>query len=171
MTKLNHNRPLLRYFDNIRREMAIDARRTDTLSFGGAERSAHGAGCDIFPLSSAETEVVLGFFGSIEHYLDVEIALITAAGVGASKHEKSAARSVSRDEAENRVKSAAVALSARMLLSGLEGRMNLLNLYRQLESKLKADALYLWEFLNDQAMKEAMQQVSKVVESHAHGTR
>jgi hypothetical protein len=166
MTKLNHNRPLLRYLDNIRREMAIDARRTDTLSFGDVQPSVSSVNSDIFPLTSAESIAVSEFFSAIEHYLDVESKLITGLKAGASKQAKSAAKQVSQNAAETRVKASAVVFSAQMVLSGLENRMNLFNLYRKLEKELREDAEFLWELVNDIAMKEAMQKITAVIDRH-----
>ncbi len=167
MTKLNHDRPVLRYLDNIRRELAIDARRTDTLSFGGAQSSASRSASDIFPLTSAESSAVSEFFSSIENYLDVESKLITALKSGASKQAKSAAKQVSQHTAENRLKASALVFSAKLVLSGLENRMNLLNLYKALEKELREDAWSLWELINDIAMKEAMQKINTVIGGHA----
>ena len=83
MTKLNHNRPLLRYLDNVRREMGIDARRADTISLANPGSSPTGG--DIYPLTSQEISVLTEFFNAIENYLKVESALITAVSPTASK--------------------------------------------------------------------------------------
>lgn len=68
------------------------------------------------------------------------------------------------------LKGAAMALSARMLLSGLEGRMNLLNLYRRLENEIKEEGCFLWEVVNDVAMHEAIQKLSTLVDAHVLGS-
>jgi hypothetical protein len=166
MTKLNHDRPLLRYLDNIRREMAIDARRTDTLSFGDVQPSVSSVNSDIFPLTPAESIEVSEFFSAIEHYLDIESKVIVGLKAGASKQVKSAAKQVSQHAADTRLKASAVVFSAQMVLSGLENRMNLLNLYKRLEKELREDAKFLWELINDVAMKEAMQKITNVIERH-----
>lgn len=168
MTKLNHNRPFLRYLDNIRREMGIEARRTDTLSFKNASPSPTVG--DVFPLTSSEASVAAGFLDAIENYLKVESTLIAAVKPGATKQSKAAAKLASRDRAEGMLKGAAMALSARMLLSGLEGRMNLLNLYRRLENEIKEEDYFLWEVVNDVAMHEAMQKLSALVDAHVLGS-
>lgn len=56
-----------------------------------------------------------------------------------------------------------MAFAARMVLSGMDGRLNLLNLYKTLETEFSNDVPILWETINDMAMIEAMQKVAALV--------
>lgn len=163
MTKLNRNRPLLRYLDNVRREMAIHARRTDTLLFGDSTSIAPRPKSDIFPLTKAESDAISRFFEAIENLLDVEAVLVNALGRNATRQAKRAAREVNREAAEERLKGMATAFAAQMVLSGVDGRLNLLNLYKTMQTEYAEVAPFLWETINDIAMKEAMQKISALV--------
>jgi hypothetical protein len=138
--------------------MGIDARRADTISLANPGSSPTGG--DIYPLTSQEISVLTEFFNAIENYLKVESALITAVSPTASKKSKTAAKGASRDTAAHQLKCASLALVTRMIQSGLNGRMNLLNLYKRLESEIKEDSMFLWEEINDVAMREAMGKIT-----------
>lgn len=175
MTKLNHSRPLLRYLDNICREIAIEANKIDTLS-ENRRTSTPIAKNEIFPLNAAESAVFSKFFDAIKNYLGVEFSLITALGKGTSKQSKLAAKKVNQEAAEVQLmaaevqlKAAALAFSAQMFLSGLKGRMNLLNLYKTLGKEIKKSDFFLWKVINDVAMKDAMQEIAVVVDKHTRG--
>lgn len=168
MTKLNHNRPLLRYLDNIRREIAVEASKTDNL-LKGTRALTPIAKDDIFPLNAAESAVFSRFFDAIKNYLDVEFTSIATGVRGASKQTKLAAKQTDPEAAEVQLKAAALSFCAQMFLSGLEDRMNLLNLYKTLMKAIKKDDFSLWKLINDVAMKDAMQEIATVVDNHTHG--
>ena len=144
--------------------MTIDARRVDIMSYRDVPPMESSVNSDIFPLTPAESTIVSKFFNAIEHCLDVEFKLINALKPGASKQARSAAKQVSQDAAYKRLKASAVAFCAQMILSGLENRMNLLNLYSKLEKELRKEAKLLWELVNDFAMKEAMQKITTMID-------
>lgn len=168
MTKLNHNRPLLRYLDNIRREIAVEASKTKTL-FKDIRASTPTAKDDIFPLNAAESAVFVKFFSAIKGYIAVEAFLIAALVKRASKKSKLAVKQADPEAAEVQLKAAALSFCAQMFLSGLEGRMNLLNLYKTLMKEIKKSDFFLWKLINDAAVKDAMQEIATVVDKHTGG--
>ncbi|MDH6186902.1 hypothetical protein [Polaromonas sp. CG_23.6] len=168
MTKLNHNRPLLRYLDNIRREIAVEASKADNL-FRDTRASIPIAEGNIFPLNAIESAVFSRFFSAIKNHLDIEFTLIAAGIKGASRQSKLAAKQANPEAAEVQLKAAALAFSAQMFLSTLNGRMNLLNLYKTLEEEIKNSDFFLWKMINDVAMKDAMQEIAALVDKHTHG--
>ena len=166
MTKLNHTRPLLRYLDNIRREIAIEASKTDNL-LEGTKALKPIAKDDIFPLNAAEAAVFSKFFSAIKSYIAVEASLIAPLLKRVSKKSKLTVKQADLEAAEVQLKAAALSFCAQMFLSGLEGRMNLLNLYETLMKEIKKGDFFLWKLINDIALKDAMEEIATVVDKHS----
>jgi len=150
MTKLNHSRPLLRYIDNIRREINIDTRRSTSAPALCKEDEG------IFSLNSSEEVAVIIFLDSIEKYLEAESAIFEALAKDITKKVKL----VKRNNAEIDLKKTATIFLAHMFVAELKGRTGLTKFYKHIELEIKANNPFLWETINDIAMKEAVDKLS-----------
>lgn len=150
--------------DNIRRELAINARRTDTLSFGTSADNSKTKESNIFPLNQMESESAQALFDAIEHLMYVQERKIHALMRGATKNTKREAAKLSLSEAEKELGVAVTAFCAAMVISGVKGRRNLLNLYSELQIGLQETDV--WVYINNTLMIEAAQLISDVVDKH-----
>jgi hypothetical protein len=166
MTKINHNRPSLKLLDNFRRELGIDARRTDTLSFGVATSSQNIHRSNIFPLSAEESKVTSRLFDAIEGYINIEEAIVAALNPKATKAGKTAGRLDRRKKAESELKSAGIAFCSCLVVSALQNRKNLQYLYLELKMGLTDEAPFLWEVINDVAMRAGAEAIQIVAKKH-----
>ena len=150
--------------DNLRRELSINARRTDTLSFGSVAGNLKAKESNIFPLNQMESEPAQALFDAIEHLMYVQERKIHALMSGVTKNTKREAAKMSLREAEKELKVAVTAVCAAMVISGIKGRRNLLNLYSELQIGLQETDI--WDYINNILMKEAAQLISDVVNKH-----
>ena len=159
MTKLNHNRPLLRYIDSVKRQIALDAQRERDFEGRDAQASLTHPRDSIFPLLRDEAGVVSLFFRAIEQYVEAESLVVAALASKSRAGAKVKEATQSRESAENQLVRAAAAFTAQTVLSALNGRMNLYNLYGKVKQGLSTDSPFLWDTINDFAMRSAMQEV------------
>jgi hypothetical protein len=163
MTKLNHDRPLLKYLDSVKRQIALDAQREkEGLVWKNPVRTSAPREEQIFPLTKEEASAVSRFFKAIEKLLEAEAMLLASLEKKTARGGKVADRKVAQDAAENQLARAAKAFAARMISSAVDGRMNLFNLYKAMEKALKGTP-FLWDSINEVAMKSALQEIGQAM--------
>ena len=101
---------------------------------------------------------------AIEHLMYVQERKIHALMGGVTKNTKREAAKMSLYEAEKELKIAVTSFCAAMVISGIKGRRNLLNLYSELQIGLQETDI--WDYINNILMKEAAQLISDVVDKH-----
>ena len=117
---------------------------------------------DAFPLTRDETAVTLRMFDAIRIHFSVEDEILKISLKNGLRGLKSLTpdQLTARRGAEQKMRLAANAVAQRMLQSGLDGRLQLVVLFSDLQRRLTP---FLWELINNDLMKSAFQRLEATV--------
>lgn len=174
MTKLNHDRPIFRYLDNVRREMRNAPAGTVPDDYGDVPitlvtGSGQPRNRQMPLLNEVESEIAFGMIEALSVYVDAELAVIATLPTRQRKGRGNKSKAIAaRNIAEKKL----VRSCARFLLQGMQskqlGREQIMTWYGWLHGTFvelgATGACSAWETLNDWAMKSASEQVDELIE-------
>lgn len=156
MTRLNHSRPYLRYIDNLRRELNLSARRTDTLSFGSSERKSE----------RINTKYLLQLLDALVAYSSAQLETLSLLARGrTSKRNTFSIATAKQKQAEELLLNAATKVASIMVIEQMHGRIQMQKAYSDLAEKIRNEEESAWELLNNFAMSTALERVSSAIDS------
>jgi hypothetical protein len=167
MTKLNHNRPYLRFIDNLRRELKYMEAGSLPVGYGATPKSAAvnatGQKREI-TLCKAEAGLALDLLDALDAYIEASSEVVSALSPGL-KRGFGAAKKI-QGEAEEKLLAIATKALAQMFLSKSGGDGNFLDWYSQLETRFDDEGGEMaWDILNNFAMKHAIVVIEKTLDS------
>jgi len=173
MTKLNHDRPIFRYLDNLRREMRNAPAGAVPDDYGGVPITVvKGSGKPrkkpMPRLNDIEAEIAFGLIEPLAAYVNADLAVINTMPTLTSKGKGNTAKAVA---ARNLAEKALVRACARFLVQGLQskqqGREQITSWYGWLhgafEEQGETGACSAWETLH-WAMTSASEQVEEIID-------
>jgi hypothetical protein len=167
MTKLNHNRPYLRFIDNLRRELKHMETGSLPAGYGATPKSAaaHATGqTREIALCKAEAGLALDLLNALDAYVEASSDVVSTLSPGA-KRRFGAAKKI-QCEAEEKLLAVATKTLAQMFLSKSSGDSNFLDWYSQLETRFDGEGGEMaWDILNNFAMKHAIVVIEKTLDS------
>lgn len=173
MTKLNHDRPIFRYLDNLRREMRNAPAGAVPDDYGGVPITViTGSGKPrkkpMPRLNEVEAEIAFGLIEPLAAYVDADLAVFKTMPTLTDKGKGNTAKAVA---ARNVAEKSLVRACTRFLVQGLQskqqGREQIMNWYGWLHTAFaeqgETGACSAWETL-EWAMKSASEQVEAIID-------
>lgn len=174
MTKLNHDRPIFRYLDNLRREMRNAPAGAVPDDYGGVPITViTGTGkprkAPMPRLTDVEADIAFGMVEALSAYIDADLKVIQTFPTLKSKAKGNTAKAVTaRNVAEKALVKACTMFLIQSLQSKQQGREQVINWYAWLgnafEEQGDTGPCSAWETLNNWAMKSASEQFEKLID-------
>lgn len=174
MTKLNYDRPIFRYLDNLRREMRNAPAGAVPDDYGGVPVTViTGSGkprkAPMPRLNELECEIASTMLEGLGAYIESDLAVFETMPTLKGKGKGNTAKAIA---ARNVAEKALVHACVRFLLQGLQskqqGRDHLMKWYAWLgqafEEIGEAGVCSAWDTLNNFAMKSASEQLEEIME-------
>lgn len=174
MTKLNYDRPILRYLDNLRRELRTAPAGAVPGDYGGVPITViTGSGmprkAPMPRLNDVESGIAYTMVEALGAYIESDLAVFETMPTFKGKGKGNTAKAIA---ARNVTEKALVYACVRFLLQGLQskqqGRDQVLKWYAWLgkafEEIGEAGPCSAWDTLNNFAMKAASEQLEEIME-------